>query len=39
MRSSGGGEIKIIEHKQKNNIKTNRMNHMKRIFNKEAAVE
>lgn len=40
MRSSGSGAIKIIaEYKQKNNIKANRMNHMKRTFNKEGAVE
>lgn len=40
MRSSRGGEINIIvEYKQKNNIKSNRMNHVKRTFNKEAAME
>ena len=40
MSSNGGGETKIIkEFKQKNNMKINRMDRMKRTLNKEEAME
>lgn len=40
MSSNGGEETKIIkEFKQKNNMKVNRMDRMKRTLNKEEAME